>query len=117
MQGRPVESHVRGWIAIRHRDLKPANILMTWSSPLVDDTSSRYPTVVLCDFGCSIKSTDISLNSLAAQILARANVAFEPPESPYGKRGDIYALGLILLCVAQMQKCPNVAIPIESIIH
>ncbi|KAI4650540.1 hypothetical protein J4E93_002896 [Alternaria ventricosa] len=106
IQGRPVE-RMRGWNAIRHRDLKPANILMTWSSPLADDASSGYPTIVLCDFGCSVKSTDISLNNQAAEILAWVDLAFEPPESTYSERGDVYSLALILLCLAQMRQCPN----------
>ena len=107
MQGRPVEGRVRGWNAIRHRDLKPANILMTWPSPLAGDTMNSYPTVVLCDFGCSVKSTDISLNNQAAKILAWKDVAFEPPDSSYSERGDIYALGLIFLCLGQMGQCPD----------
>ncbi|KAI4635168.1 uncharacterized protein J4E87_000118 [Alternaria ethzedia] len=107
MQGRPVEGRVRGWNAIRHRDLKPANILLTWSSTLAGDTMNSYPTVVLCDFGCSVKSTDISLKNQAAKLLDWVDVAFEPPESTYSERGDIYALGLILLCLGQMRQRPN----------
>jgi serine/threonine protein kinase len=110
MQGRPVEGRGRGWNAVRHRDVKLANVLMTWSRPSSDNPMSGYPTVLLCDFGCSVRSTDISLNTPAARMLQRANVAFEPPESSYSGSGDVYGLGLILHCLALMQQVPDVVI-------
>ncbi|KAF1834130.1 kinase-like protein [Decorospora gaudefroyi] len=106
LQGQCVDGREAGWNAIIHRDMKPGNIFMTWWGPQGCDPSSVYPIVVLADFGCSVTSTDILLNTKPAQLLRRGRVCFDPPEPRYTKQADVYGIGLIMHCLALMQQLP-----------
>ncbi|KAJ4368021.1 hypothetical protein N0V83_006376 [Neocucurbitaria cava] len=94
----------RGWNRIFHRDVKPGNVFLTWKHAGGQD-KCPYPTAVLGDFGSSISDADIRVGRVRANTNSRGTPAFDPPESPmYDERSDVYAMGLILHCLARMQQ-------------
>ncbi|KAH7071360.1 kinase-like domain-containing protein [Paraphoma chrysanthemicola] len=92
-----INSTTPGWNAIIHRDIKPSNVFMTWKDPLQIDTCP-YPTFMLGDFGSAVSLSD---GRARTREFPGNDPYFAPPEYPlYSEKGDIYSIGLVVICLA-----------------
>lgn len=86
------------WRRVLHRDIKPANVF------LKSGLYSKYPTVVLGDFGCAIKYGMKGWNDTTT--LAGTS-AWQPPEIPeHTTRGDVWALGAVVQSLCRLDQGP-----------
>lgn len=111
--GRPI-TNVAGWDAVVHRDLKPSNVFMTNEGPLQLD-SCPYPTMLLGDFGSAVSVSEIASGRARCDRIPGNDPMFAPPEYPnYSEHGDVFSLGLILLCVVYQTQEPPIVALVES---
>jgi serine/threonine protein kinase len=93
------------WNPIVHRDVKPGNFFITSRER---DDNSRYPTIVLGDFGLCTTAEDVRTGRASLHTNSGYTPEFTVPEHPqYSKRSDIYQLALTIHCLAHMSMTPD----------
>ncbi|KAI9790988.1 MAG: hypothetical protein M1816_004555 [Peltula sp. TS41687] len=99
-EGRIPQPKARGWRTVLHRDLKPGNIFLVSSKQL-------YPRVVIGDFGMSIREDDpeYSKRQHGGAFIIRS------PEPRCGPKADMWALGVVMQMLCQLDYGPLIEPP------
>jgi serine/threonine protein kinase len=104
LESKRVKANAEGWNCVLHRDIKPGNIFMTWDRGPSLDQDTVYPRILLGDFGTAVTVNDLNTQNL--DMIGGADSNFEAPGPRFGKRRDLYGVGLVIHCLATMRQLP-----------
>ncbi|KAI9728281.1 MAG: hypothetical protein M1834_007774 [Cirrosporium novae-zelandiae] len=87
------------WESIIHRDIKPDNVM------LKSRVGGEYPSVKLGDFGLAISAAELQVRQMRGEGCC-GTMAFAPPESENGFKGDVWSLGATIryICMPKDQR-------------
>ena len=112
----PLKKHMqmKPWDTIVHMDIKPGNVFVKHGRGLgLED--DEYPTIVLGDFGCAVRATDVARRKELLDGQPFGTPGFFPPEASgtskhagrWGRPTDIWQVGALLVCMCRLVDVPT----------
>ena len=109
------QKQLPGWDTIVHLDVKLENVFISQKRAKGHE-DDEYPTIVLGDFGCAVRKSDIDEGRIEPLGQPFGTPGWDPPEfdrrpgavkKAFGRPTDIYLLGEVLHCMCRLLLLPD----------